>query len=124
MDGAKFKRLYNTSSLVDHDRVIEDFDYVAVGAHICESVKVGQNAWIGADAIVSNNVSSRSNILGAGTVVVKDITEDGIYIGVPAKKIMKNNAESFKNGPSKHIRGGYYVSRMQAIRIKKSWRVA
>ena len=36
---------------------------------------------------MSNNVDICSNcMIGAGAVVIKDITESGTYIGVPAKK--------------------------------------
>ena len=43
---------------------------------------------IGAGVTVKNNVTICSDcIVGAGAVVVKDIKEQGTYIGVPAKKI-------------------------------------
>ena len=37
---------------------------------------------------MTNNVNICSGCkVGAGTVVVKDITEPGIYVGVPVRKI-------------------------------------
>ncbi len=80
--------IINTGASVDHDCIIEDFVHVAVGAHICGTVNIGKSTWIGAGATVSNNISICSHVtIGAGTVVVKDITEDGTYIGVPARKV-------------------------------------
>lgn len=116
--------IINTDSSVDHDCIIGDFVHVAVGAHICGTVKVGHGTWIGAGATVSNNISICANVtLGAGTVVVKDIAEDGTYIGVPARKMDKNRA-SLKGKTSEHIRGGYYVSKIQAFRTQIDWRAA
>ncbi len=78
--------IINTASSIDHDCVIEDYVHVAVGAHICGTVKVEQCTWVGAGVTVSNNVSICSNvIIGAGAVVVKDIPEPGVYIGIPAR---------------------------------------
>ena len=47
---------------------------------------VGKGTWIGTGAIVSNNVNICGGcMIGAGAVVIKDITEPGIYVGVPAR---------------------------------------
>ena len=82
--------IVNTSSSIDHDCVVEDFSHIAVGAHLCGTVHVGKGTWIGAGAIVSNNVDICGNcMIGAGAVVVKDIKEPGTYVGVPAKLKMK-----------------------------------
>ena len=80
--------IINTCSSVDHDCVVDDFAHVAVGAHLCGTVNVGESTWICAGATVSNNVNICGNCtIGAGAVVVKDIEEEGTYIGVPARKI-------------------------------------
>ncbi len=80
--------IVNTAASVDHDCNIGDFVHVAVGAHLCGTVSVGEGTWIGAGATVSNNVSICEGVmLGAGAVVVRDITEPGTYVGVPARKI-------------------------------------
>lgn len=81
--------IVNTTSSVDHDCVVGDFSHISVGAHLCGTVKIGKHCWVGAGATVSNNVMISSNItIGAGAVVVKEIYEEGVYIGVPAKKMV------------------------------------
>ena len=88
--GARIGRgcIINTCSSVDHDCDIGDYCHVAVGAHLCGTVKTGESTWIGAGATVSNNINICGNCtIGAGCVVVKDIEEPGTYVGVPAKKI-------------------------------------
>ena len=80
--------IINTCSSVDHDNRIGNYVHVAVGAHLCGAVSVEDRTWVGAGAIVSNNITVCSDcIIGAGTVVIKDIDEPGTYIGVPAQKI-------------------------------------
>lgn len=79
--------IINTSSSVDHENVIGDYCHISVGSHLAGNVCVGDGSWIGAGATVSNNVSVCEDVMiGAGAVVVKDITESGTYVGVPAGK--------------------------------------
>ena len=79
--------IINTCASVDHDNHIGDFVHVAVGAHLCGTVTIGNDIWIGAGATVSNNISICDGcFVGAGAVVVKDLKEQGTYIGVPVKK--------------------------------------
>ena len=78
--------IINTCASVDHDCVLADYVHVAVGAHVAGTVTIGERTWIGAGATVSNNVSICADcMIGAGAVVVKDISEKGTYIGVPAR---------------------------------------
>jgi len=78
----------NTSSTLDHDNVIEDYVHISPGVNMAGTVKVGKGSWIGIGSVVSNNVNICSGCkVGAGAVVVKDITEPGTYVGVPVRKI-------------------------------------
>lgn len=81
--------IINTCSSVDHDCKVDDYVHIAVGSHLCGTVSVGNETWIGAGATVSNNVSICSNcMIGAGSVVVKNIVLAGTYFGVPARNII------------------------------------
>ncbi|ANU22482.1 acetyltransferase [Planococcus donghaensis] len=80
--------IINTGSTVDHDNLIENFVHISPGVHIAGTVKIGHGSWLGIGSIVSNNVKIIKNtILGAGSVVIKDINEPGVYIGIPARRI-------------------------------------
>lgn len=90
--------IINTLSSVDHDCIVGDFVHISVGAHAAGNVRIGTRTWIGAGAVVSNNVEICGDcVIGAGAVVVKDITESGIYMGVPAKKKDSGGKEKDKN---------------------------
>ena len=65
-------------------------DYVTGGQyeHVGEAISIGNNVQIGAGAIILPGVSVCSNVIvGAGCIVSKSISESGVYIGVPARKI-------------------------------------
>lgn len=80
--------IINTGATVDHDNVIEDFVHVSVGSHLAGTVRIGKSTWTGVGAVVSNNISiCEKCVIGAGAVVVRDIVEEGTYVGVPAKKV-------------------------------------
>ena len=80
--------IINTSSSLDHDNVIENYVHISPGVNMAGTVKVGKGSWIGIGSVVSNNVNICSDCkVGAGAVVVKDITEPGTYVGVPVRKI-------------------------------------
>ena len=80
--------IINTCSSVDHDCVVGDYVHIAVGRHLCGTVSVGSRTWIGAGATISNNVSVCSDcIVGVGAVVIRNIKEQGRYIGCPARRM-------------------------------------
>ena len=80
--------IINTNSSLDHDNVIEDYVHISPGASLAGTVKVGKWSWLGIGSVVSNNVNICSSCkLGAGAVVVKDITEPGTYVGVPVRRV-------------------------------------
>lgn len=80
--------IINTGAVIEHDNRIADYVHVSPNAALCGTVSVGEMTHIGAGATVKNNTSiCRDVVIGAGGVVVKDITESGTYVGVPAKKI-------------------------------------
>lgn len=80
--------ILNSGSIVEHDNRIGDYAHISVGAKVAGTVRIGEKTWVGAGATVSNGVSVCGGcMLGAGAVVVRDITEAGTYVGVPARKI-------------------------------------
>lgn len=78
--------LLNTKSCVDHDSVVGDFAHISVGATVAAKVIIGAEAMIGVGASVLSEcrVGARS-IIGAGAVVVRDIPDDVVAYGVPAR---------------------------------------
>lgn len=79
--------IINTSAVIEHDCVVSDYVHISPGAVLCGAVQIGELSWIGAGVTVKNGVSIYSGVIvGAGAVVVNDITEKGVYYGVPARR--------------------------------------
>lgn len=80
--------IINTGSTIDHDNVIKEYAHISPGVHIAGSVEIERRTWLGVGTIVSNNVKIANDcIIGAGSVVIKDIIEPGTYVGIPARRI-------------------------------------
>jgi sugar O-acyltransferase (sialic acid O-acetyltransferase NeuD family) len=82
--------IINTKSSIDHDCTIGDFVHIAPGVTLSGGVSVGNYVLIGTGAAVIQEKTIVSGcILGAGTVVLKDCLEPGLYVGYPAEIIKK-----------------------------------
>lgn len=80
--------IINTNVSIDHDNKIGDYVHISPGVHTAGTVKIGNGTWLGIGSAINNNIDIVGNcIIGAGAVVVKNIVEEGTYIGVPARKI-------------------------------------
>lgn len=80
--------IINTAATIDHDNIIEDYVHISPGANLAGTVKVGKSSWLGIGCVVSNNIEiSNDCTVGAGGVVINNISEPGTYIGVPVKKV-------------------------------------
>lgn len=56
--------------------------------HLARSILIGRGAWLGARVIVLSGVTVAPGcIVGAGAVVTKDTEPDGVYAGVPARRV-------------------------------------
>ncbi len=59
-------------------------------------INIGSNVFVGVNSIIMPGVNIGSNVvIGAGSVVTKDIPDNSVVVGVPAKVI--SNFSDFKN---------------------------
>lgn len=80
--------IINTGSIVEHDNVLEDYVHISPNVALAGTVHIGKRTHIGVNACVKNNINITNDVIvGAGAVVAKDIKEEGVYVGVPAKRI-------------------------------------
>lgn len=78
--------IVNTSVVVEHDCVVGDFVHLSPNAAIGGGCTIKDLAWlgIGSSMIHLTHVGSRS-IVGAGSVVVRDVPDNVVVIGAPAR---------------------------------------
>jgi len=84
--------IINSGAIIEHDNVIEDHVHVAPGAALAGRVKVKSRALIGLRSVVKEFLTiGGKSIVGAGSVVVKDVPDNVVVVGVPAKKLREND---------------------------------
>jgi sugar O-acyltransferase (sialic acid O-acetyltransferase NeuD family) len=80
--------LVNLGVVVSHDSIICSHCFIAPGVVLSGFVKINEVCFVGTGVVFINNVSiCQNNIIGAGTLINRDVTEPGVYVGNPAKKI-------------------------------------
>lgn len=78
----------NTGAIVEHGCVVGDNVFIGPGAIVCGGVEIGDDSFVGAGATIINGLKiAGGTMIGAGSTVTKDITEPGVYVGSPAKKM-------------------------------------
>lgn len=82
--------IINSGSIIEHGCTINDYVHISPGSTICGNSKISFGAWIGAHACLINAIEIGSNsIVGAGSVVIKNVDADTIVAGNPAKLLNK-----------------------------------
>lgn len=78
----------NLDCTVGHDANIGDFTTLSPGVHISGRVTIGEKCFAGTGAAFLESVHVIDNaVIGAGAVVISDITEPGTWVGVPARRL-------------------------------------
>jgi len=92
--GARIGRniILNTAASVDHECVIGDGVHIGPGTRLSGLVRVGTATWIGLGTSIRESVQIGENVLiGAGSLVLKDIPDDVVAYGSPARVIRANS---------------------------------
>jgi len=79
---------------ISHDVTIMDSDaheIISAGYHKTLSVHIGSNVWIGTRVTILKGVTIGDGaVIAAGSVVSKDVPENCLVAGIPAKVVKKN----------------------------------
>ncbi|MCO6497384.1 MAG: NeuD/PglB/VioB family sugar acetyltransferase [Chitinophagaceae bacterium] len=82
--------ILNTGCIIEHECIVGEFAHIGPGTILCGNVWIGDGTFVGAGAVVRQNIKIGKNVLvGAGAVVVKDIPDDCVVVGNPARRIIK-----------------------------------
>ena len=78
--------IINTGAIVEHDCEIADHSHVATGARLGGAVKIGAGSHIGLGASIREGIRVGAGaIVGAGAVVIADVPDRTVVVGVPAR---------------------------------------
>jgi sugar O-acyltransferase (sialic acid O-acetyltransferase NeuD family) len=83
--------IINTNASVDHECKISDFVHIAPNASLGGNVTVGEGSWIGIGSCIIQGITiGQWATIGAGTVIVEDVPDYAVVVGVPGKIIKYN----------------------------------
>ena len=93
--------IINRALSIGHDTEVGPLSFVGPGVSIAGMAKIGYGTTIGIGATIIDNIRIGSNsIIGAGAVVVKDVPDNVVFAGVPAK-FLRNNDVPVAGVPAK-----------------------
>lgn len=82
--------IINLNCTIGHDTILNEFCTVHPGSNISGKVQLQSCVDVGTGTKIIQGITvCNFCVLGAGTVVVKDIREPGTYVGIPAKLLTK-----------------------------------
>lgn len=83
--------IIHSGSVIEHDNEIGDFANISPGVTTAGYVKIGKGSYVYTKAAVIPHVKIGRNVrVGAGAVVLNDIQDNSIVVGVPAKAIKES----------------------------------
>jgi len=77
--------IINTGAIIEHDCILEDGVHISPNAAMGGTVNVGKKTWICIGSSIANNIKIGENVvIGAGSVVLKNIPNNVLVAGIPA----------------------------------------
>lgn len=76
------------NTFIGHSSQISAGSIICSGVTISGNVNIGESCYIGAGSIIKDHISISPGVLvGSGSNVVSDLTDQGVYVGNPARKL-------------------------------------
>ncbi|OFY18594.1 MAG: hypothetical protein A2W98_05010 [Bacteroidetes bacterium GWF2_33_38] len=83
--------IINTQSLIEHDCQICDFASIAPGVKMGGNTVINQKTAIGIGTTIIEKITiGRESIVGAHSLVIRDVPDYQVWFGIPAKYVKQN----------------------------------
>ena len=80
--------IINSGAIVEHDCWLGHAVHISPGAVLSGKVKVGDLSWVGAASVLIQGLRvGRQSTIGAGSTVIRDIPDNCVAVGNPARLI-------------------------------------
>jgi sugar O-acyltransferase (sialic acid O-acetyltransferase NeuD family) len=80
--------IVNTGSIIEHETIVGNHCHIAPGVNVAGRVTIGAGTLVGIGSTIKEYVNVGENVtIGAGTVVLDDIPDHSVVVGVPGKII-------------------------------------
>jgi sugar O-acyltransferase (sialic acid O-acetyltransferase NeuD family) len=80
--------ILNRGNQIGHDCLIGNYFSAMPGAVVSGNVSIGDRVYLGTNSSVIEKKELGSDVtIGAGGVVIRNIRDKGVYVGVPVKKV-------------------------------------
>lgn len=90
--------LINLGCSLSHDNIIGNFCTLSPGVTLGGRVVIGEGSFIGLGTNIIHNVKIGSGcIIGAGSLVIKDVPDNMMVYGIPAKPIRQVTDQDWEN---------------------------
>ena len=80
------------NSIVSHDAEVGDYTCITGGVCVSGRVRVGKSCYLGTNSAFREDVKVGDfSLVGMGSIVLKDVEENSVVVGNPAKFLRKTN---------------------------------
>ena len=80
--------IINTAAVVEHDTIVGDHCHISTTAVLNGNCVIGNRVFVGSNTTVFHGVRIRDDVIvGAGSVVHKDLEKPGVYVGNPLRRV-------------------------------------
>lgn len=82
--------ILNSRCTIGHDTVLKDYNFISPQVSLSGNTTMGSYNMMGVNSATIPSVTiGDNNTIGAGSIITKDVGDDGIIVGVPGKMIKK-----------------------------------
>jgi sugar O-acyltransferase (sialic acid O-acetyltransferase NeuD family) len=80
--------IVNHGAVVDHEVEVGDYSHIAPLVALGGAVRIGRRVFMGSGAsVLPGRRVADGIVVGSGAVVIDNLTEPGVYAGVPARRV-------------------------------------